>query len=741
MGYSLELGNRWGPAMTKSGKSENCWQCGFRLDQAYQGRNPEKHDCGEGGCVVCPKCSSPLCEYDGSKADKANKMKEQIRAGAVSKPVRSRDKAPPRTLSLPAVDPFPLWVLPQRLQVYVTQTAKAFGCPADSVAVPMFAIAGAAIGTTSEIKVKHTYRQSPSIYAGVVGLPGSGKSPVLAFVSRPLAERQQQLLKTFLKEWRAYKSEKEFAEAARGTAEGSASPPAAAESPDGEDSDDCMMDFDLSATRGRRQPRLKRAVTSDVTVEALVSILAHNPRGLAIIRDELIAWVKGMDMYRGRGNDRQFFQTAWSVAPYYLDRKGNQNGAPVLIAKLFLCICGGLNPDMLGELLDEAGRDDGFLDRLLLVYPDEDDYVPWSEEVVALEVEEGWTDALDELWALEHENKEGRLDAQTVRMSPGAKRIWVEFHNRLGQEAAGNDFPRHLRGTWSKLKINGARLTLILHELRVACGECADEECADEVSAQGAVALVDYFKTHALRVRALIGSGQVLAEGKGALITAIAQLVGEHGGRWHGTSSELLEGLRRSRGESGEVDWLPERPESMGRAVRRLAAALENEKRIHVELPGPTDKTRRLLLTKLPDPPKPPDGAASPAGKDSCASGGSPTPPPAAAPTAQPDGGTRAVPSAPPKPDAEPPTQQPPASPQVTDQSGGSGGLGGTSGDAGGTPSPSLPGDGVPATEPGAGNPSPQDPGKPPAIRPEGTPPSAGSNDQADHQTDEWGEV
>ena len=53
-----------------------------------------------------------------------------------------------------------------------------------------------------------------------------------------------------------------------------------------------------------------------------------------------------------------------------------------------------------------------------------------------------------------------------------------------------------------------ARLALILQEARVAAGE-ADSEAVDAVSVEGAVRLIDYFKSHARKVYARLSSPEL----------------------------------------------------------------------------------------------------------------------------------------------------------------------------------------------------------------------------------------
>ena len=78
---------------------------------------------------------------------------------------------------------------------------------------------------------------------------------------------------------------------------------------------------------------------------------------------------RAFDAYRGgRGSDLSFWLTVNSGASIKVDRKGN-NRESYTIARPCIAIIGGLTPSDLGDLT-APGRDNGWLDRFLLSYPD-----------------------------------------------------------------------------------------------------------------------------------------------------------------------------------------------------------------------------------------------------------------------------------------------------------------------------------------------------------------------------------
>ncbi len=62
---------------------------------------------------------------------------------------------------------------------------------------------------------------------------------------------------------------------------------------------------------GGKEPQRRRYLTNDATVEKIGELLAANPRGLLIFRDELTGWLSSLDR-EGREGTRAFFLEAWN---------------------------------------------------------------------------------------------------------------------------------------------------------------------------------------------------------------------------------------------------------------------------------------------------------------------------------------------------------------------------------------------------------------------------------------------
>lgn len=123
----------------------------------------------------------------------------------------------------------------------------------------------------------------------------------------------------------------------------------------------------------------ERFRTNDATIEALHDLLAENPRGILVFRDELVGLLKGWEK-QGHEQDRGFYLEAWNgQGNFPLDRIGRGH---VICDNMCVSILGGTQPDKVrGYLYQARQENDGLLQRFqLLVYPDTPLYTGMVDE-------------------------------------------------------------------------------------------------------------------------------------------------------------------------------------------------------------------------------------------------------------------------------------------------------------------------------------------------------------------------
>jgi hypothetical protein len=414
--------------------------------------------------------------------------------------------------AVPAAAPFPTSALPDALRRLVEEAAESIVCPLDLVAVPALVVLASAIGNARILRVKGGWEEPPLLFAVAVATPGAKKSPAAKEAGRPAHKEQRGLQKD-------YQSKRAEYERAMLQHE--------------KDKRDCRKSG-LADPAPPEEPAMERTVAADTTVEALLAVLSENPRGLAVLVDELAGWFKGHDQYKSKGgNDRQAWLSLWSCSPVTVDRKGSKE--PLILQRPFACLFGTIQPAVLPELA--AGRDDGLMDRFLLAYPD-DVLSRYSDAEVSEEARAEYRELYRMLRALEMgEDEYGDPEPRAVVFAPDAKELfvgWLDAHN-AEPEAPG--FPERLRGPWAKLEAYFARLTLLVCLCRaVTNGEPERVETGDVMRAY---ALLDYFKAHARKVYVGLHGEDDLDR----LARDVAAFLEERGGRFEGTAEALHQQL------------------------------------------------------------------------------------------------------------------------------------------------------------------------------------------------------
>ena len=305
---------------------------------------------------------------------------------------------------------------------------------------------------------------------------------------------------------------------------------------------------------------MSRCVASDTTVEAFVGILEDNPRGLLVYKDELAGWVRSMDQYKGgKGSDRQHWLSFWSGDEVVVDRKSRM-GEPIIVAKPFVSLFGGIQPAMLGEL--GAGAEDGLMDRFLFAYPAQRQ-VRFTEDEISAEAEERYAalyNALADLTLATDEH--GDPNPKPLKLTREAKNLFAATVDALGAEMLDPGFPRRFEGVWAKLRGYLARLSLILAVCR--CYETGGrEERIEAGDVEAASKLLHYFEAHARRVYSELSTPDPLE----VLGADLKTLIEANGGHLQATATELYRAL-----EAAGCEVLPARPKELSQAVKALAA-------------------------------------------------------------------------------------------------------------------------------------------------------------------------
>jgi putative DNA primase/helicase len=277
-------------------------------------------------------------------------------------------KPQPLPDGLPDVPLFAADLLPVAFRGWVVDVAERMQCPPDFSAVAVMVAAASVIGRQVAIRPKRrdNWMVVPNLWGAVVGRPSLMKSPALHEALMPLAAMEAEAAKQHQVAAADREAAQVVAREAQKINAGEIRKLLKARDPDAAQAL-ARQDLDVDDAPARR-----RFIINDSTVEKLGMILAANPNGVLISRDELTGFLRAMDR-EGHEQDRAFYLEAWNgCGRFTVDRVGR---GTLDIESCCVSVLGGIQPGPLSEYLlgvvRQGSADDGFIQRFqLAVWPD-----------------------------------------------------------------------------------------------------------------------------------------------------------------------------------------------------------------------------------------------------------------------------------------------------------------------------------------------------------------------------------
>ncbi len=424
--------------------------------------------------------------------------------GSVVSERTSREQWPePKSIpdDLPRVDAFALDFLPDKLAPWIDDIATRLQCPPDYPAITAMTALGAILGRKIGIKpqMKTDWIEIPNLWGAFIGPPGMLKSPAMNEALRPLHRLEAEAIRNHEIAQQAYAAgldafrlRKQVAtalakEELKRTLKG----------------DNHTRRIDLQLGEQPQPPTPVRYRTNDTSYEALAELIASNPCGLLVERDELVSLLRHLDR-NDQAVARGFFLTGWSgTQPYTLDRisRGTRHIEAVCIS-----ILGNSQPAPIAEYVKRANANaqggDGLLQRFgLLAWPEacpewkDMDRPPHSRaREDASRVFERLS-KLDCIAAMASGARRGPSDsAPFFRLSEAAHDDFLNWRSDLEKRLRTDRMPAALEAHLAKYRKLVPALALINH--LVDTGH-------DEISQQAmrkALAFSKYLETHARRL-------------------------------------------------------------------------------------------------------------------------------------------------------------------------------------------------------------------------------------------------
>ena len=409
--------------------------------------------------------------------------------------------------ALPEAPTMPDSLVPPVLAPWLCDICERTQIPLDYVAAPAIVAVSSVIGRTVGIypKRQDDWLCVPNLWGVVIGRPGVLKSPALAEALKPLRRLAFQAEEAHKEDSRAADAAAVVVQAQIDAAKSDARRAAKT----GDQAKLTMAENDLAQLAEKLDGLAvheRRYIVNDGTVEKLGELLNHNPRGLLLVRDELVGLLRTLDK-QGHENDRAFYLESWAGAgAFTYDRISR---GTLHIPALTLSIIGGMVPGKLKTYVNSALAggidDDGLLQRFqLMVWPELQE--EW--ENVDRFPDTGAKNAAFEVYRRLDELLPESLSAEIVddqppglRFAPDAQELFNEFRDRLERRVRGSDeaapsFESHM----SKYRSLMPSLALIFHLIDVVGGQ--GQGPVNLEATRLAAKWCDYLERHARKVYA-----------------------------------------------------------------------------------------------------------------------------------------------------------------------------------------------------------------------------------------------
>lgn len=389
-------------------------------------------------------------------------------------------------IELDTPDPAPEWaafpthLLPNAVALFVQETAAALGCDESMVALPVLTVLGGAIGTTRCIQLKESWRELAIIWSMLIAPSGSLKSPAHDAATVPLTMAEIRKANEHKAAIAAYRRElREFKKAGE-----AGDPPEA--------------------------PIPVRFIVSDCTIEALAPILENNPRGLALLRDELSALVSGFNQYKAAGGaDAAAWLELHRGGRLRIDRKTGEKRT-IAVPRAAVSIGGTSQPRVMRETFQDEHWNSGLVARFLMAHPPTRKK-RWTELVPSRETKDAYGRLVNSLLELHPVlGEDDEPEPMPLTVWGDARTAWATWYDRHAERQADASTDQEAAGL-SKLEAYAARLALIFQLCHDRTATSVGPDCI-----RRGCAMADWFANEMARVYLEIGDAADEAPEDGA---------------------------------------------------------------------------------------------------------------------------------------------------------------------------------------------------------------------------------
>lgn len=409
--------------------------------------------------------------YHGDFSECAKELYKQGYGDRVQKKVKEAEKSlhDVSEYNIENIE-FPIDIYPKPLQSYLMECYEKLDSNIDYTGSALLWLTSVCVGNAFELEVKRGWTENGSVWIALVGKAGIGKTPSINKIIYPLEKININEIKKFSKElekWEEY---------------------------------DSLSKKDKDQVSEVEKPKKTQFIANDITMEALVDLHQESDNAVGVFKDELAGWFKDQNKYN-KGSDLEFWLSAWSGKPVYLNRKTSRSS---YVDKPFIPVLGGIQPGILSNFYTEENKDSGFMDRMLLSFPDAT-VEKYNENELSEGVFEWYTDCMtmffNDIKRRINYNDDGTIKPMKVMLNEEAKQEWVKVFNEITDFQNSDEENEYLKSMYPKQKSYIPRFALLLHLLEAHFNPETDFRYVNKESMQKAIKLSKYFINNAKKVR------------------------------------------------------------------------------------------------------------------------------------------------------------------------------------------------------------------------------------------------
>ncbi len=420
------------------------------------------------------KLISPFIAYaykyhNGNHSEAGKDLYEQGFGSRLKKKIKEIEPKIPKEIKVENVS-FPIDIFPKEIQFYLTECATKLDSNIDFMGVSMLWLISVCIGNSFEIEVKRGWIENGVLWVAVVGKAGIGKTPSINNVIFPLMKSNSKEIKRYIQENEKFNHYQSLSK---------------------KEKEDYPEVF---------EPKKTQFIANDITLEALVDLHQESDNAVGVFKDELAGWLKDMNKYRA-GSDLEFWLSCWSGKSVSMNRKTAKSS---FVEKPFIPVLGGIQPSIFTSFSTEENKENGFMDRMLLSFPeasvdvyndDELDYqtIKWYSENI--------TQFYQGIKRLIKRNEDGDIIATRVKFSSDAKKEWVRIFNKITSSQNNENENEYLKSMYPKQKSYIPRFALLINSFESFFSDEVGQMEITKDSILKAEKLSDYFVLNARKIK------------------------------------------------------------------------------------------------------------------------------------------------------------------------------------------------------------------------------------------------